>query len=80
MQCDYCGQEILGRPVHVEIQAEDLGPNSQVMAGDFSFCSTECHLAYLDEAGIPLDTQLVEEEEEGEEEDFLFSDQMPYSR
>jgi hypothetical protein len=76
MQCDYCGQEILGRPINIEIPAEDLGPDNLSMAGDFSFCSTECHSAYLDEAGIQPESEITEDAEE--DEDFLFSDRAMY--
>ena len=77
MQCDYCGQEILGHGIHVEIRDEDMGPETDLMPGELYFCNPDCHSAYLEEAGIPLDSQMSEDE--GDEEESLFSDRIRYT-
>ena len=77
MQCDYCGQEVLGRAIEVDLQPEDMSPDTDLSGGDLHFCSSECHYAYLEEAGISPDSHALEEE--GEEEEALFSDGIRYS-
>lgn len=75
MQCDYCGQEVLGHPVAVEISNEDLSPDTDLVAGDLNFCCQECFHAYMEEAGVPLDAQGDDEFDELED-DVPFSDRM----
>ncbi|MBW3622288.1 MAG: TRASH domain-containing protein [Armatimonadetes bacterium] len=76
MQCDYCGQEILGRPIYVELRSEDLGPMAETQAGEFYFCSPDCHAAYMEEAGVPQGYLMEEEEADDEEESISFSDRF----
>ena len=52
MNCEYCGMVILGLPISVEIRPEDMSPESDLPAGDLSFCSQTCLEAYLEEAGV----------------------------
>jgi hypothetical protein len=51
MQCDYCGREISGEPVAVEVIPEALSPLTDLPSGYLNFCSDDCFHAYMEEAG-----------------------------
>jgi ribosome-binding protein aMBF1 (putative translation factor) len=63
MQCDYCGREILGEPMAVEVLPEALSPLTDLPSGHLNFCNEDCFHAYMEEAGA---ASLPEEEQEEE--------------
>ena len=66
MRCDYCGLDIIGTPIAVEISEESLHADSDLPAGLLRFCSEGCLAAFREEAGIvsgdPEDQDLMDEE------------------
>ncbi len=64
MQCDYCGQEILGLPLEVDLSEAEFSPESDLPQGQAAFCSEACLNLYLDEAGVSLETDVDPEEME----------------